>query len=60
MKRSSLLLGLTVSLLSMGALAATKTQPVEKPSATAPSTKKAPKPAKPQGGKKQGRGSHTK
>lgn len=44
MKRSSLLLGLTVSLLSLGALAATPKSPapVEKSSATVTPAKKAP------------------
>jgi hypothetical protein len=44
MKRSSLLLGITLSLVSMGAFAATKsaTPAAEKPAATAPATKKAP------------------
>jgi hypothetical protein len=48
MKRSSLLLGVTVSLLSLSAFAAPKEAPAasDKPAATAPakkSTKKAPK-----------------
>lgn len=43
MKRSSILLGVTLSLVSMGALAATKGAATteEKPAATAPAGKKA-------------------
>lgn len=42
MKRSSILLGVTVSLMSLGAFAATKegSTPAEKPAAAAPAAKK--------------------
>ncbi len=45
MKRSSIVLGVTVSLLSLGAFAATKegSAPAEKPAATAPAAKKSTK-----------------